>query len=410
MGEWLRLLAGVGNPVGAGGEAVRSKTEGTVKAPGGQSQGSNWMDGLGPPQPDPLVEGLRNMGRGVKNFVKEVLREEEPPQPPQARKRSSDQVPAGSPRPPHRSVPPLGQKLVLQLRPAKGGRQVKLELLPIPGGRFWMGQTEAETRQLKQEAGEENYQKWFACELPRHRVTVPPFWMGRYPVTQAQYEAVMGNNPATGKAWVWDGKEWKANQQIPAKFLGEDKPVIGVNWDQAIAFCQKLTKLCQEQLQGGKIVLPTEAQWEYACRAGTETAFYFGDRLEPHQANFDGNFTYNGSKKGEYRQVTTPVGSFPANAWGLQDLHGNVWEWCQDEFHESYAEKPEALKRDGSIPWEDSNSNVLDDDRSGQIRVLRGGSWFILPRLCRSAYRDWITRDFFYDRRGFRLVLASRTS
>ncbi len=295
----------------------------------------------------------------------------------------------------------LSKPIVVRIQPPKRGLfgkqpdPVKLELLPIPGGTFWMGQTEAETRHLKQECTEEQYQKLFANELPRHRVTVPPFWMGRYPVTQAQYEAVMGNNPAT---------------QYKSKFVGPDQPVVGVNWDQAIAFCQKLTELCREQLQGGKIVLPTEAQWEYACRAGTETAFYFGDRLEPHQANFDGNFTYNGSKKGEYRQVTTPVGSFPANAWGLQDLHGNVWEWCQDEFHESYAEKPEALKRDGSIPWEDSNSNVLDDDRSGQIRVLRGGSWSNYPRYCRSADRDGGARDYFYNLRGFRLVLASRTS
>ena len=287
----------------------------------------------------------------------------------------------------------LQKPLILQLRPTQGGAVVPLELLPIPGGTFWMGQTEAEMRQLKQEAGEEKYQKFFARELPRHRVTVPPFWMGRYPVTQAQYEAVMGNNPAT---------------QYKSKFVGPDQPVVGVTWNEAVAFCQKLTQLCREDLQGGEILLPTEAQWEYACRAGTETAFYLGDRLEPHQANFDGNYTYNGSKKGEYRQVTTLMGSFPANGWGLQDMHGNVWEWCRDEFYESYAEKPEALKQDGSIAWESYNSNVLDDDRASQNRVLRGGSWLDIPWFCRSAVRIHSSPGNRDSYNGFRLACSPR--
>ncbi|MEB3164094.1 MAG: formylglycine-generating enzyme family protein, partial [Prochlorothrix sp.] len=294
-------------------------------------------------------------------------------------------------------APPQPLKpITLRLQPQKRGffgkqpDPVKLELLPIPGGTFWMGQTEAEMRQLKQEAGEEKYQKFFARELPRHQVTVPPFWMGRYPVTQAQYEAVMGENPVKGKAFCWTGKEWEM-QQIPAKFLGEDRPVVGVNWDQAVAFCQKLTELCREQLQGGKIVLPTEAQWEFACRAGTETAFYFGDRLEPHQANYGCNQSYNGSKTADWKQVTTSVGSFPANAWGLQDMHGNVWEWCQDHYYEDYQKKPKACQDNGSIAWTHEFSAILlySDEISKETRLLRGGSWYDHPVDCRSAHRNF---------------------
>jgi serine/threonine protein kinase len=139
------------------------------------------------------------------------------------------------------------QPLTFQLQPKKGGKTVPLELLPIPGGTFWMGQTEAETKQLKKEAGEDTYNQFYACELPRHRVTVPPFWMGRFPVTQAQYEAVMGENPATG---------------YDQKFVSPQQPVIGVSWDMAVKFCEALNRLVKEY----QFRLPTEAEWEYACR------------------------------------------------------------------------------------------------------------------------------------------------
>ena len=248
--------------------------------------------------------------------------------------------------------PPLdpSQPVILSLKSVTRDQRVPLELLPIPGGTFWMGASDGE-------GGSDR-------ELPRHRVTVPLFWMGRYPVTQGQYKAVMGSNPAT---------------RYDVKFVLDDKPVVGVSWDEAVAFCQKLTVLCQEELKGGEILLPTEAQWEYACRAGTETAFHFGDRLNSDQANFAGTDTYNGSQKGEHRQVTTPVGSFPANGWGLQDMHGNVWEWCLDHWHDSYDDKPEALKQNGSTSW------VMSNKRAN--RLLRGGSWGDIPRYCRSAYR-----------------------
>ncbi|MGA1133169.1 MAG: SUMF1/EgtB/PvdO family nonheme iron enzyme [Prochlorotrichaceae cyanobacterium] len=296
------------------------------------------------------------------------------------------------------------QPLTLNLKPKKGGKTVPLELLPIPGGTFWMGQTEAETKQLKKEAGEDTYKQFFACELPRHRVTVPPFWMGRFPVTQAQYEAVMGDNPTRGKAWVYNGQKWEPNQPIPEKFLGDDKPVIGVSWDMAVKFCEVLNRLEKDY----QFRLPTEAEWEYACRAGTETAFYFGDRLEPHQANYGCNHSYNGSKTAEWKQVTTPVGQFPANDWGLQDMHGNVWEWCADEWYDSYAQKPEKLKKDGSDPWTKKSSGISPSIDGA--RLLRGGSWYDNPRDCRSARRFRYDRTGTNNYTGFRVVVAVRTS
>ena len=302
---------------------------------------------------------------------------------------------------------PSFRPIILQLSSQTGKVVMPLELLPIPRGTFWMGQTQAETQQLKKR-GEETYQKFFARELPRHQVTIPPFWMGRYPVTQAQYEAVMGNNPTLGKAWVYDGTEWKPDQQIPEKFLGDEKPVVGVSWHEAVEFCRKLTQsYLQEELRDGEILLPTEAQWEYACRAGTETAFYGGDRLEPDQANYGCSISYNGSKTGEWQQVTTSVGIFPANAWGLQDMHGNVWEWCLDQFYDSYQRKPEALKQDGSNPWTKEFSGISP---SSDTRLLRGGSWYSSAKYCRSAFRGHrapVIRDVNF---GFRVVCrASRT-
>jgi len=281
------------------------------------------------------------------------------------------------------------QPLILTLKPKKGGKTVPLELLPIPGGTFWMGQTEAETKQLKKEAGEDTYKQFFERELPRHRVTVPPFWMGRFPVTQAQYEAVMGENPAT---------------RYDKKFVSPNQPVIEVSWDMAVKFCEALNQLEKDY----QFRLPTEAEWEYACRAGTETAFYFGDKITPGQANFNGNHSYNGSPKGKYRGVTTPVGQFPANAWGLQDMHGNVWEWCADEWYDSYAQKPEELKKDGSIPWTKNLSGISPS--SDKARLLRGGSWCNLPWYCRSARRLRNDLTLTSNSVGVRVVCFVRTS
>jgi formylglycine-generating enzyme required for sulfatase activity len=142
--------------------------------------------------------------------------------------------------------------------------------------------------------------------------------------------------------------------------------------------------------------LPSEAEWEYACRAGTTTPFYFGETITPELVNYNANYTYGDGPKGEYRRQTTPVGQFPANAFGLYDMHGNVWEWCADDSHDNYVGAP----TDGSA-WVDSKKNISTETSTR----LRGGSWVNYPNYCRSAIRsDYIRRDDHFSRTGFRVV------
>jgi formylglycine-generating enzyme required for sulfatase activity len=155
--------------------------------------------------------------------------------------------------------------------------------------------------------------------------------------------------------------------------------------------------------------LPSEAEWEYACRAGTTTPFHFGEILSPEVANYDGNYSYNGSPKGKYRQETTEVGQFPANAWGLHDMHGNVWEWCEDDWHNSYKGAP----TDGSA-WLNENrteTGTVDNDAQQENRtkskLLRGGSWFDYPGFCRAAYRYLNSRAPRGNAVGFRVVCVA---
>ena len=277
------------------------------------------------------------------------------------------------------------------------GSALPLELVPIPRGTFWMGQSEAETRRIQEEVGEANFRSWYARELPQHQVQVPPFWMSQYPITQAQYEAVMGENPTLGKAWCIKDGEWKPDIQVPESFVNPQKPVVAVSWEMAVSFCHRLS----QQLGTYYVSLPTEAEWEYACRSGSQTAFHFGPHLTPENANFDGCYTYNRSPKGIYRQTTTLVGQFPPNAWGLYDMHGNVWEWCLDQFHPSYLTKPNRLTQDASIPWTQENTFVTP---AVNFRVLRGGSWYCLPRYCRSAFRNRSNPFTRHLNHGFRIV------
>ncbi|NCR11342.1 MAG: formylglycine-generating enzyme family protein, partial [Microcystis aeruginosa LG13-11] len=165
-----------------------------------------------------------------------------------------------------------------------------------------------------------------------------------------------------------------------------------VSWYDAVEFCQRLSKAT-----GRDYRLPSEAQWEYACRAGTTTPFYFGETITPDLANYDGNYIYAQGPKGIYRQETTPVGKFPPNAFGLYDMHGNVWEWCADTWHDNYDGAP----TDGSV-WIENG----DDNRS----PLRGGSWYSYPNFCRSAFRIGSNRRGYHDSYGFRVVCgAGRT-
>ncbi|MCX5980966.1 MAG: bifunctional serine/threonine-protein kinase/formylglycine-generating enzyme family protein [Nostocales cyanobacterium LacPavin_0920_SED1_MAG_38_18] len=237
------------------------------------------------------------------------------------------------------------------------GNGVLLEMVEIPGGTFMMGSPANEA-----ERGSD--------ENPQHQVTVPSFCMGKYELTQAQYQAIVGNNPA--------------------KFKGDNRPVENVSWDDAVAFCQKLS-----QRTGKKYRLPSEAEWEYACRAGTTTPFYFGESITPELVNCDGNYPYASAPEGQYRQQTTDVGTFPPNAFGLYDMHRNVWEWCQDDYQENYINAP----TDGGA------STVL----SATSRLLRGGSWFSIARYCRSAYRLRYLRDSRDNFCGFRVVSSFRT-
>jgi formylglycine-generating enzyme required for sulfatase activity len=238
----------------------------------------------------------------------------------------------------------------------------KLEpaMIALPGGEFWMGSPDGEA--------ERN-----ASEGPRHRVRIPPFGIGKYAVTFAQYDAFA---QATGRVKPSDSG-WGRG----------DRPVINVSWNDAVAYAAWLSRETGEQYR-----LPSEAEWEYAARAGTETPFWTGPCIHTDQANYDGNFDYNGcgANTGVYRQKTVPVGSLPANPWGLHEVHGNVREWVQDRYHDSYTGAP----TDGSV-WEVGGSSA---------RVVRGGSWIGIPGFLRAAYRYRSVPVFRGNYLGFRLA------
>ncbi|BBH37856.1 hypothetical protein myaer102_03180 [Microcystis viridis NIES-102] len=258
------------------------------------------------------------------------------------------------------------------------GNGITLEMVAIPGGTFTMGTEDEEIERLVKKFNWDG----FRSERPQHRVTVSSFYMGRYPITQAQWKAIA----ATAKIDI----DLETN---PSRFKGDELPVEGVNWYQATEFCKRLSRETKQEYR-----LPSEAEWEYACRAGTTTPFYFGETITGELANYRASNTYADEPNGEDRQQTTPVGQFPPNAFGLYDMHGNVWEWCADTWHDNYDGAP----RDGSV-WIKNG----DDNRS----PLRGGSWCYDPNRCRSAYRvDNYRRGSFSNDRGFRVVCgAGRT-
>jgi formylglycine-generating enzyme required for sulfatase activity len=243
------------------------------------------------------------------------------------------------------------------------GAAKALELVCIEAGSFTMGSPESEQERDSDET--------------QHRVTLSkPFWLGQYAVTQGQWEALMRGNPSDFKQ------------------VGKDAPVENVSWDDAMAFCKKLTELERASgrlPEGYEYTLPTESEWEYACRAGTTTPFHTGANLTTSQGNYDGNYPYAGNAKGECRWATTKVGSFAPNAWGLYDMHGNVWEGCLDW--------------KGDYP----KGAVIDptDAIAGSGRVLRGGCWFNLARYCRSASRSRNEPGLRNYYLGFRLALRS---
>jgi formylglycine-generating enzyme required for sulfatase activity len=250
------------------------------------------------------------------------------------------------------------------------------ELVLLPTGRFQMGSPEHE-RKIAMDAGSQK--GWLARELPQHWVGIEkPVAMGRYPVTVGEWRVFVR---ATG--WTQGGE---VNWDAPGFPQTDAHPVVGINWYDAQDYLRWLSAAT-----GRRYRLPSEAEWEYACRAGTKTAFSFGDSISTAQANYDGNFTYNGGARGEYRRGTTPAGMFPPNPWGLYDMHGNVWEWVQDVVHDNY----EGAPLDGSA-WEEGGDQAR--------RILRGGSWLYNPRYLRSALRNGFSSALSNDIVGFRVV------
>jgi formylglycine-generating enzyme required for sulfatase activity len=242
-------------------------------------------------------------------------------------------------------------------------------------------------------------------ESPQHLVQLKGFFMSQTPITQAQWREVAGWKEGPGEQWGrelkldpsrFQSKGEKANKvvrQLEGESNNDQYPVENVSWLDAMEFCNRLS-----QRTGRTYTLPSESQWEYACRAGTTTPFHFGDTISPELANYRGDFAYADGPQGVYRKQTTPVGMFPANAWGLHDMHGNVWEWCLDEWHDSY----EGAPTDGRA-WLDAAEREKSKE-SVKIKLLRGGSWFSFPRYCRSAYRDHNGPVLAFNLVGFRVV------
>jgi len=284
-----------------------------------------------------------------------------------------------------------------------------IPLVIIPAGSFLMGSPEDEPGRSK-------------AEGPQREVTLAAFWMAQTPITQAQWREVAS----------WPKINLDLNPD-PSHFKGDNRPVEQVSWVDAIEFCNRLS-----QRTGRRYTLPSESQWEYACRAGTTTPFHFGPTINTKLANYDGNYTYDQGDRGIDCEQPTDVASFPANPWGLYDMHGNVWEWCLDEWRDSY----EGAPTDGSAWMEgDSLGESLADccaagrgsttprpavrlaaasaarttatttsvsasvasDPSDAGRLLRGGSWRNRPAICRSAFRYSLLPDYRLNYLGFRV-------
>ncbi|MBI4853457.1 MAG: formylglycine-generating enzyme family protein [Acidobacteria bacterium] len=234
------------------------------------------------------------------------------------------------------------------------GDGVKLDMVKIPGGVFLMGSDGKEHGRSKNEG-------------PQHKVKISDFYIGKFEVTQAQWKNIMSDNPS--------------------RYKGDDLPVDSVSWENAIKFCQRLSKIT-----GREYRLPSEAEWEYACRAGTTTPFAFGETILSNIVNYDGTpYPIKLNILGAYRGKTLPVGSFGiANSFGLYDMHGNVWEWCLDLYHDNYSNAPT-----NGQAWETGTDSK---------RVVRGGSFFLSAYISRSAYRTGYNPDEYLDCFGFRVV------
>lgn len=252
---------------------------------------------------------------------------------------------------------------------------LSIAMIKIPAGHFVMGSPENESERLYREG-------------PQHEMQVPQFFMGKYPVTQAEWRWVAENLP-------------QVNRELdpePSVFKGDRHPVESISWDDAVEFCDRLS------LHTGRTYrLPSEAEWEYACRANTQTPFHFGETITTTLANYNGqgsdeaSGSYGKGPEGTYRQRTNSVDQFEVtNGFGLCDMHGNVWEWCRDQWHRSHN------------PNQQGDQHATEDQRSQLThRVARGGSWYCPPSKCRSASRFHFRHDATHNDIGFR-VLCSR--
>ncbi|MEL6440041.1 MAG: bifunctional serine/threonine-protein kinase/formylglycine-generating enzyme family protein [Cyanobacteria bacterium J06621_8] len=263
----------------------------------------------------------------------------------------------------------LGQTVSISTRRHQGkakyitldlGHNITLDLIGIPGGKFIMGSPETESEREVEES-------------PTHSVTIRPFMLGKYPITQAQWWAVMGSNPS---------------RFAEADVMSSNKPVEKVSWSDCTHFCERLS-----QLIGREFRLPTEAEWEYACRGKTQSPFHFGQTINTEFANYNGEDVYGSGATGENRQQTTDVNRFTPNPFGLYDLHGNVAEWCADTWHGNYENAP----ADGSA-WV--------SNKPKNLRVLRGGSWLHFAGSCRSAQRLKSAPNSRSDAFGFRIAIS----
>ena len=251
---------------------------------------------------------------------------------------------------------------------------VGMEMILIPAGSFLMGSPEDELDRDNSES-------------PQHEVNVSTFFMSKYPVTQAQWRVVA--------AMPQVNRELKLD---PSRFQGDKRPVEHVSWFDAVEFCDRLSTHTSREYR-----LPTEAEWEYACRAGTTTPFHFGETITTDLANYRGtdyeerewSGSYGRGPKGQYRGETTPVDQFEiANAFGLCDMHGNLWEWCQDNWHENYEGVP-------------SNGSAWLNESNEASRIRRGGCWVARPSNCRSAYRSKHSPSEHIYCLGFRVVCSA---
>ncbi len=326
----------------------------------------------GPPiratdQPQEIADLIRGVGR-----------------PPDRRQRYAS---AGVPYP--TSARASGQSVshrqsALELRPGPERsitNSIGMRLVLIPAGRFVMGSPESE-REREPE------------ETPHPILITKPFYLGVFEVTQDEYAKVRRENQSFFKE---------------ANGGGPTHPVENVIHREAVSFCERLSALPEEQAAGRRYRLPTEAEWEYACRAGTRAAFHFGNTLASRQANFNGNYPFGSGEKGQHLRKTAPVGSYPPNSFGLHDMHGNVWEWCSDWYDpEYYRKSPEADPKGppAGVLRTGFRDDSTDPGDTGFYLVGRGGCWLDEARGCRSAYRFRFMPNDRYRLVGFRVACS----